>query len=678
MSKKKTWRPGFAWLALPCACFLLSLASLYLANVTGVLNSGRQDVCFSVDASASGIMQLFRSTIAGGYTEQQSESRPLIQGIQAVCFPVSVGERFLRWDPNNIASSMQINRASVSFYGFRQSLALDPLESNSHAIINSASNKHALKLSFTNDDPQIIFEISDSIRNKEILYGALLLTLALTFTLYIARQLFKKIIIEKNPAYRMAAFAIIALILIHQFTGIIAVGNGTGWDGNAYLDLLFTWKHSGHLPDTDPYRISRLASVFPTVASEFLFDLSRRQLLYVQMAFNILGIGIALGLFLDYLLKSGLPLKPATQYTLVLLLTWPVLVLSTYYPMLSDHLAVVLSCFCLWCFAHKRFSWLVITCLLSPLVMPGLFLLPLTLLTFSSLEQESSRINQFVFTRKSRLLVFVGLAVAMIIYACLWFTRISDEELLHVGSTLAPGLPRARLLSSAYLIGSLVLIAWLWSRLLEKNGALSVLSVSRFFLALSAATLGHAILYFGLDWNKGFKGPNLLQNMFYQGLNAPFKPLLSHFVYFGPCFIIALQLLFLSTPSARHLRSVKIAILGFLPLLAIGSESRQWVAILPFLVAYIAQFDFSEKRRQLMLYCSVLLLIPLFWLATAVTKANSMQLPTTDPLWQLYFGRYGPWMSQTTFLISTMALLVFIVAWVLTRPSRTKTKAEIY
>jgi hypothetical protein len=619
-------------------------------------------------------MQLFRSTIAEGFTEQQSESKPLNQGIQTVCFPVSIGERFLRWDPNNIASSMQINQASVSFHGFRQSLALDLLDSNSHGIKYLAPNKRTLDFYFTNDDPQITFEISDSIRNKEILYGTLLLALALTITLCLVRQLFNKLVIEKNPAYRMAALGIIALVLVHQITGVIAVGNGTGWDGNAYLDLLFTWKHSGHLPDTDPYRISRLASIFPTVASEFLFDLTRTQLLYIQMAFNVLWIGIALGLFLDYLLKSGLPLKPATQYTLILLLTWPVLVLSTYYPMLSDHLAILLSCFCLWCFAHKRFGWLMITCLLSPLVMPGLFLLPLTLLTFSSTEQEASRINQFVFNRNSRLLVFAGLAVAMITYSCLWFARISDEELLHAGSTLAPGLPRIRWFSSAYLIGSLALIAWLWSKLLEKNGALSVFSTRRFSLALCAAVLGHAILYFGLDWDKGFKGPNLLQNMFYQGLNAPFKPLLSHFVYFGPCFIIALQLLFLSASSAWHLQPVKIAILGFLPLLVIGSESRQWVAILPFLIAYVAQFDFSKNRRRLMLLGSVLLSVPLFWLGTAVTTANSMQLPTTAPLWQLYFGRYGPWMSQTTYLISAIALLVFVVAWVLTRTPSAKLK----
>jgi hypothetical protein len=155
-------------------------------------------------------------------------------------------------------------------------------------------------------------------------------------------------------------------------------------------------------------------------------------------------------------------------------------------------------------------------------------------------------------------------------------------------------------------------------------------------------------------------------------LNTPFKPILSHFSYFGPCLLIALQLVWTSNRSARPVRAVQIAILGFLPLLVVGSESRQWIAILPFLVAYVAQSGVSDKTTKLILYFSLLMATPLFWLAKSIASAFAAGLPMSDPLWQLYFGRQGPWMSHSTYLITAIACLIFTAAWWLTRPTTPK------
>lgn len=671
MINKAGMRPFFAYLALAGLSLLAALASLYLAKATGTFDATRHNICLSIDSSSKGVTQLFWPSESGAFSESQSDSHRIDAGTQRVCFSVATGQRFLRWDPNNVASEMRVSQGEINFWGLRQALPLSVL-APANAPTSLSTEASSVTLTFDNDDPQIKFEISESVRFKEIAYSAALLTFAYWLILSCTLFILGKIIFDESIAYRMSVLAALLLIAVYQLTGLIAVGDGAGWDGNAYLNLLFDWKNSGHIPVTDPYRISRLTGFFPTVVAEFLLDLTRQQLLYVQMSFNVLGISAAAGLFTDYLMKSGIPTRRAVHYTTALLLTWPILVMSTYYPLLSDHLAIVLSCWSLWCFSHKHFKWLLATCLIAPLIMPGLFLLPLTLLTFSQPETQASFINRLTFGMKVRMLVFLGLAAAMVGYACLWFTRIEDSELLHVGSTLASGIPGLRWLSSTYLILALIGVAWLWSRLLGCDGALPVLSIKWFFLAAIATACGHAILYFGLDWSQGFRGPDLVQNMFYQGLNTPFKPILSHFSYFGPCLLIALQLVWTSNRSARTVRAVQIAILGFLPLLVVGSESRQWIAILPFLVAYVAQSGVSDKTTKLILYFSLLMATPLFWLAKSIASAFASGLPMSDPLWQLYFGRQGPWMSHSTYLITAIACMIFMAAWWLTRPTTPK------
>ncbi|WP_449105009.1 hypothetical protein [Pseudomonas mohnii] len=231
MSKKTAWRPVFVWLLLAFGCAFLSLTSIYIAKITGALGSTQHDVCFSITSSAEGVTQLFRSTTPEIFNEQQSDSKALTKGTQTICFTVSLGEKYLRWDPSNFTSTMQIDQSIVNFYGLRQLLPLKQLASNSRGITSSSAMDPSWILNFANDDPQIYFEVGDSIRQKELLYAAILITLAYGLTLIGIIFLLKKLILEKNPAYCMAIFAMGTLIIIYQFSGIITVGDGAGWDG---------------------------------------------------------------------------------------------------------------------------------------------------------------------------------------------------------------------------------------------------------------------------------------------------------------------------------------------------------------------------------------------------------------------------------------------------------------
>ncbi len=155
MSRKTAWRPTFVWLLLAFGCAFLSLTSIYIANITGALGSTKHDVCFSVTSSVEGVTQLFRSTTPGIFNEQQSDSKGLTKGTQTICFTVPLGEKYLRWDPSNFISTMQIDRTIVNFYGLRQLLPLKQLQSSSRGITSSSVMDPPWMLNFANDDPQI-------------------------------------------------------------------------------------------------------------------------------------------------------------------------------------------------------------------------------------------------------------------------------------------------------------------------------------------------------------------------------------------------------------------------------------------------------------------------------------------------------------------------------------------
>lgn len=474
---------------------------------------------------------------------------------------------------------------------------------------------------------------------------------------------------SKKHIFFMGLISVLVLILSNQITGQIPVNNGAGWDGYEYLKLLIQWRESGLVP-SDPYRMSRVFGFLPLVVSEFIWTLSIDGLIALQTAINIVGMGVAICFFMDYLLKCGSTLKGAYKYTISLLLAWPVLVMPTYYPILSDHLAIILSCICLWCHIESRYKTLAAICVISPVVMPGYFLVPFILLCITPKLQPSESFIYISVSSKWRRFIFFTLAVLMVYFVLSWMLSIDNEDLLHEGLFLIPSLVEWRYMSAAYVVIFMICVAWLWALQLQEGYLLSRISLKLFVLGLISIGLGHSMLYFFLDWDNGFKGPPFLENIFSQALNAPFKPLVAHFFLFGPAFIGAFLFLFKKENMLEISYPVKCCLLAFLPLFVICSESRQWVSTLPLFFAFLAQNCLCEKRANLIIIFSMLLAVPLFWLSDYVTKAMKLGLWLDSLEWQIYFGRQGPWMSQTMYAYSFIMMILFISSWLLIKTKK--------
>lgn len=476
---------------------------------------------------------------------------------------------------------------------------------------------------------------------------------------------------SKKHVFFMGLISVFVLILSNKIAGQIPVNNGAGWDGYEYLNLLIQWRESGHVP-SDPYRMSRVFGFLPLLASEFIWTLDIDRLIILQTKINIFGMGIAICFFMDYLLKCGATLKSAYKYSIALLLTWPVLVMPTYYPILSDHLAIILSCICLWCHIESRYKTLAAICVISPVVMPGYFLVPFILLCITPKLQSSASFINISVSARWRLVIFFTLVLLMVCFVLSWMLTIDSEALLHKGLFLIPSLVEWRHVSTAYVVIFMIFVAWLWTTQLHDGYILSRVSLKLFILGLISIVIGHLMLYLSLDWDKGFKGPPFLENIFSQALNAPFKPLVAHFVLFGPAFVGAFLFLFKKEKISAISYPVKCCLLAFLPLFVICSESRQWVSTLPLFFAFLAQNCFCEKRINLIIIFSVLLSAPLFWLSNYVNKAMKLGLWLDSPEWQIYFGRQGPWMSQTMYAYSFIMMLLFVFLWFLINSEKSK------
>ena len=159
-----------------------------------------------------------------------------------------------------------------------------------------------------------------------------------------------------------------------------------------------------------------------------------------------------------------------------------------------------------------------------------------------------------------------------------------------------------------------------------------------------------------------------MQNLLLQALAAPAKPLVAHFWHFGPVFPLAI----VSVVCWAHAASEKtdkpylglaVVIIAFLPLLLLGSESRQWIALFPLCVAWLAIRLRSERRLLPFALMALVVLAPVAVLKAATARAVASGLPFSHTDWQGYFGRQGPWMSSDTYLVGLALFGCFVLVW---------------
>lgn len=455
------------------------------------------------------------------------------------------------------------------------------------------------------------------------------------------------------------AVAIVFLIM-HSVLGFIPVRDGAGWDGSVYVQYVEALAKG--LPVVgDPYRSIRISGFIPLVVASY-FGASTASLIILQAILNALMLSVAVVVLHDAMIKLSVKSGVATLSVATLACSWMFICMPVFYPILSDHIALAAACVSIWCWV-RSYRWMIyILCAFCAWLMPGLFLIPLVLAAFPfhfNQVAEKSRAKL-----RLTLLWFVILAAPLTVLLLFVIhhvplSAVSAHSASLNGKTASVDM---WMLSAFAILISLYVIIWLGLRLIVRPETWKSLSIYGSFFGVLFFSLSALLMKISFDWNTGFAGPPLLDYLLYQSLAAPFKPLVAHFISFGPVIVLAVfACLAWSLGYARPFPTGLIVLfIALLPFLAFGSESRQWIAALPVIVLIYALSDFAWRTRIWCFIFSVLLLVPVFWLKQNLAIAAVKGLGFQTYQWQFYFGRQGPWMSLTTYQLGVILMSVFI------------------
>jgi hypothetical protein len=441
-------------------------------------------------------------------------------------------------------------------------------------------------------------------------------------------------------------------------TGYFVVEHGMGWDGRTYMWAIEA-ASQGMGYAASPYHTIRMGAFLPVIALKAAFGLSEPQMVHAQTGVNALLLAASATVFFDFLTRMGVRRCAALLSLGTLVFSWPFLVMPMYYPVLSDPMALAVACFACWLWERGRPGWLVALTAYSPFVVAGLFVVPLVLAAM-----PRGRSGGGYAGKDATVLRYLGLiaGAAVSIWLFRQLMHVPDTRILAPGGGVQPGVAAWHGLSAA-IGGALVLFCvYLAAGIgIKAYGSRSVSWMGLVAAVLAAGLSTGAILRYLLG-NPGFRGPPLLDNIFLQTVVLPFAPTVSHFLYFGGPFLLACAALWRYARNTRT-DALPFFVLAaiFLPILALGSESRQWLEVFPILVACVALTPMSNALRGLAVVVALLLCVPAFFLAGAITDPAPALADFSTDAWQLYFGRQGPWMTFATYRIGACLALGFVV-----------------
>lgn len=467
-------------------------------------------------------------------------------------------------------------------------------------------------------------------------------------------------------------FCLLTYYGVFQFAGFISVNGGSGWDGSVYLEYIMRLS-SGEEIRNDPYRLMRVSGFLPAILMAKL-GLDATKLIAFQAISNAVLLSLAATVFYSVARVLAETRLHAIMATSILLFSWPFLVMPVYYPILSDHLALFVSVMSIWAWLKSYNFVLYLLIFVGVWIMPGLFFLPLLLVALP--YQKSYGLNKGSTNAAASCFVF-GVCLFLSAYVWTLLTGLSDNEIIthpHPGAGYDIGKADLRDWSSAFVLFALSFTSLAWGGLIGNRAFWKVVNFWHLICGAIVTVAGFLAVSYFIEWSSGFRGPPVFYYMLMQSMAAPAKPLIAHFLYFGPVIVAAVLALclFRATLFTGAAFPLGVIFAAYLPILILGSESRQWIAVFPIAVAFVASHERSTRPLLVIVLFSVFLCIPVVFLRDGVSGAIEAGLDFMSIGWQFYFGRQGPWMSNRTYIIGLVALLLFVSFYLVARSENTR------
>lgn len=489
--------------------------------------------------------------------------------------------------------------------------------------------------------------------------------------------------IEKSTIHGIvcAISAFTLLLLMESITGRIPVNDGAGWDGQVYLSYIEALGN-GIITTDSPYYLSRLPGYFPAILAA-MSGIQGQALLQFQAGFNILILAVSLGILLSTILSWGVKSPEAWLSIACLGLSWPWLVMPVFYPMLSDHAALVLATLSIYAWSKGNTKSLVALAFVSVGVMPGLFLVPVLLASIPESNQNKNsprRPLQQTVRRILKLTTAVGMSILFAIAM-----RLPNNEIASHPQDIGLGIISLKPYSIAYLLAALLITWYAWAKVIDQPKFWQCVSFKGLLSSLTAVALGFTLLFLIANFQNGISGPPLIKNMLLQTLAAPAKPISAQFLLFGPTVPLALYTAILWIGGSKNHDATKslglvTVILAYLPFLLLGTESRQWIGVFPVCVAWLVTHQSKLRFWIILVTSTIILLLPTALLQKNIQSAIDNTHAFSHWTWQFYFSRQGPWMSKDVYALSIPIMIGLIAALIIAskfKNSKPETKANL-
>lgn len=192
--------------------------------------------------------------------------------------------------------------------------------------------------------------------------------------------------------------------------------------------------------------------------------------------------------------------------------------------------------------------------------------------------------------------------IGLLLY-CYWMRKITIVKVAtYMASGGSTGIASLVPFSIAIQALTIVILAWAGASFLCSPKLHRSLSIRGLVLCICTIAASYLAMKLVINFSAGFKGPPLIKNLMLQAVGAPFKPWVSHFLYFGLVVpLVAAQCIRWCFRGDTNMPvGLLFIVISFLPFLCFGSESRQWIGVLPACVVIYALTE-NTRRQQVFL-----------------------------------------------------------------------------
>lgn len=482
---------------------------------------------------------------------------------------------------------------------------------------------------------------------------------------------------------RIFACTILCFILVHSFTGEkIAMNDGAGWDGLFYRNVSANFTEDIVNTGYDSFRLQRIAPFALINVIYTLLDIPKDNdsLMIGVLLLNAFSIVVLLIYFfkISNLLKWSLPTE-LIAFSLTFF-NFHTLKYIGYEPFQTDAFALTLAFMSMFYYLRNELWKMVVIAIMSSFVWPLLGLTGL-IMAFFPRTKVSPIANTSKKTIQYKLLAYgipLGYLFLIGIFALVKNYRDGASHFNEIILFTSDSVPFIYFVITSLCVAlilhffirpiSLGIFDFLHGLLqnFTKKKAVALLTI---YICIQVA------IHMVANHDFFYSAPIFIFQMCIRPLQAPFIFLENHFLYWG---LLPLLCIFFWKGIVHEIEDAGygyFVVMAALLLFSLDSESRHSITFLPLLLVPLTHI--LESIRITPYFASVLtffsLLFSRFYYTINVEgiqqafETMEMSVYKTFPA-QRYFMNFGPWQSNTTYLIaSAIALLSFAVLYFLLR-----------